>query len=136
MLAAHHRQDARLALGLRPARGRRGLPVEHAERRGPRHGVRAAAHLQLGVHAALEVLHPLGADAKQRGDLRHDVAGSGQHNDLEFPVGQALAAGAALALPGMPGPSAAHLGEHGGQPMRLGDQGGHARPAGRGQVLL
>jgi len=98
--------------------------------------VRAAADVELGVDAALEVLHPLRADAEKRGDLRDDVPGTGQHDDLEFPVGEALAAGAALALARVPGPPAAHLGQHGGQPVRLGDQRGHAGPAGRGQVSL
>jgi hypothetical protein len=135
-LATDHRQDARLALSPGPARDRRGLPVQHAERGGPGHGVRAAAHLQLGVDPALEVLHPLRADAQQRRDLRDDVPGAGKHHDLQFPVGQALVAGTAPALPGVPGPLAAHLGEHRGQPVRLGDQRGHARPAGRGEVFL
>ena len=59
------------------------------------------------------------------------MAGAGQHDDLEFPVGEA-----ALGLPGVPALATFHQGEHRGQAMRFGQQRRDARPAGGGHVLL
>ena len=96
--------------------------------------MRPAAHVQLGVDAALEVLHRERADPQQCRDLGDAVTGAGQDDDLVLPVGQAAAL-----TPGLPRVVAlfpAEQREHRGEAARFGHERGNAGPAGGGNVLF
>lgn len=141
---AHHPVERRTRAGrdqgqhrAAAARCRRGVlrrwrrGIEHAEHGCPGDGVRAAAHVQLVVDPALEVLHGERAEPQQLGDLRDAVPGSQQDDELHLSIGKARPA-----RPAVVPPSAPQHREHRTEAVRFWDERRHARPAGSGQVPL